>query len=211
MSREYRGRRGHGCLGFVLTFIIMLVGIGALLFFTTNVLDGVKDEVYKYIYPQKYVEQVTRCADEFGVDESLVYAVIRTESGFRPEVESHAGAIGLMQLMPDTFDWLQFRLDGEVIYPVSRLTDPDTNVRYGTYFLSHLLERYNGNVATVAAAYNAGTSTVDGWLEDSRYSSDGKTLSSIPYAETESYVAKVMKARDMYAHLYGGENKSASK
>lgn len=203
--REERGR-GHGCLGFFVTLLILAVGAGALLFFTTNVLDGVKDKIYTVFYPQKYTEQVERCAEEFDVDEALIYAVIRTESGFRAEVESHAGAVGLMQLMPATFEWLQGKLEGEVIYPADRLTDPDVNVRYGTYFLRHLLDRYGGNIATCAAAYNAGTTTVDGWLEDSRYSADGVTLSVIPYDETAGYVRKVEQAYAMYQHLYGGEN-----
>ena len=207
MSRHYRQRgretKGHGCLGFVLTLILVIAIIGgAIFFFTGDAVDGFKGKVYQFFYPQKYSEQVTKNSTEFNVDEALIYAVIRTESGFRPEVESHAGAIGLMQLMPSTFDWLQEKLEGEVIYTSEQLKDPDINVRYGTYFLSILIERYNGDVKTIAAAYNAGTTTVDGWLADGNYSTDGKTLNYIPYEETEHYAEKVIKAFEMYKKLY---------
>ena len=206
MSRRYREeRRGHGCMGFVVSFILILLLVAALLFFTTNLFDGVKDWVYTIFYPQQYTEQVEQSSREFDVDEELIYAVIRSESGFRAEVESHAGAVGLMQLMPSTFEWLQNRLDGEVLYPASKLTDPDINIRYGTYFLRHLLDRYDGSIPTAVAAYNAGTTTVDEWLEDSRYSEDGKTLTLIPYQETAGYVVKVQKAYEMYRHLYGDQ------
>lgn len=206
MSRRYRDSRretrGHGVLGFFLTLILIVAAFGVIVFFFTgDSMSGLKGKVYSVIYPQKYSEQVQRSAAEFQVDEALVYAVIRTESGFRPEVESHAGAVGLMQLMPSTFDWLQEKLDGEITHDTSALTDPDINVRYGTYFLSILLERY-GDIHTAACAYNAGTTTVDGWLSDAAYSADGRTLTTVPYAETESYAEKVQSAYDMYKKLY---------
>ncbi len=169
---------------------------------TGDRMDGFKGKVYSVFYPQKYSEQVSRYSSEFGVEEALVYSVIRTESGFRPEVESHAGAVGLMQLMPSTFDWLQEKLDGSVVYTSEQLKDPDTNIKYGTYFLSMLMDRYGGDIKTVAAAYNAGTTTVDGWLSDTTYSTNGTTLSYIPYEETEHYADKVIKTRDMYNKLY---------
>ena len=190
-------------MGFSLTLILILgIFAGYYIFFTGDNMQGIKGKVYGFLYPQKYSDQVERYADEFGVDEDLLYAVIRTESGFRPEVESHAGAVGLMQLMPSTFDWLQEKLDGEVRYPADRLTDPDINVRYGAYFLSILLEKYDGDINAVAAAYNAGTATVDDWFADVNCSPDGKTLTKIPYEETARYVEKIEKALEMYKKIY---------
>lgn len=200
MSRHEK-KRGHGCLGFTLTLILAAAAIFAVLFFTTNVFDGLKGSVYGVFYPRKYSAEVEKYSREFDVDESLVYAVIRTESGFREEVESYAGAVGLMQLMPGTFEWLQGMKDGEVVYTADSLKDPDVNIRYGVYFLSYLIDRY-GSESTACAAYNAGTTTVDGWLSDAAYSSDGATLTSIPYSETDSYVKKVMDAKAMYKKLY---------
>lgn len=203
MSRHAAGqpnKRGHGCLGFFLTLTAILAVL-VTLFFTTHLFDGLKNKIYTLFYPQKYVQQVEESSREFGVDKDLVYAVIRTESGFRQEVESHAGAIGLMQLMPETFNWLQEHLEGEVIYPAERLKDADINIRYGTYFLSWLIERY-GDADTACAAYNAGISNVDDWLADSRYSDDGRTLKSIPYTETERYVERVREALEKYRTIY---------
>ena len=198
-----RETKGHGALGFILTLIIILAAFAVIVFFFTgDSMGGLKGNVYKWFYPQKYSEQVERSSKEFGVDEALIYSVIKNESGFRPEVESHAGAVGLMQLMPSTFEWLQERLDGEISHDVSALTNPDINIRYGTYFLSILLESYGGDIRTAAAAYNAGTSTVDGWLSDPQYSSNGSTLTRIPYEETSNYADRVEETYKMYKDLY---------
>ena len=207
MSRRYdrrhsRETKGHGAIGFLVTFVLLLfVGVMVFFFVSDTNYKGTKGKVYSLFYPQKYREQVQKYSDEFDVEEPLIYAVIRTESGFRPEVESSAGAIGLMQLMPATFDWLQESLDGTVTYSSDALTDPDINIRYGTYLLSVLMKQY-GNRDTAVAAYNAGTTTVDGWLKDSSYSTDGKTLSKIPYEETDNYVDRVGHAYDLYKKLY---------
>ena len=201
MSRSDKGKsKGHGCLGFILV-LVAAVAVIAFLFFTTDMFDSAKKTLYSYFYPQKYTEQVSESCEEFGVEEALVYAVIRTESGFRPEVESAAGAVGLMQLMPSTFEWLQQKLDGDIVYSADSLKDPEINIRYGVYFLSYLIERYS-NVETACAAYNSGMAKVDGWLEDGRYSPDGSTLTAIPYAETERYVSRVSEARRHYLNLY---------
>jgi len=203
MSRvDKRKTKGHGCLGFTFTLTVLLAALFVVLFFTTNLFGGIKKQIYGVFYPRNYSEQVSCYAAEFNVDEPLVYAVIRTESGFREDVESYAGAIGLMQLMPSTFDWLQEKLEGDVIYTTDSLKTADVNIRYGTYFLALLLDRYDGNLSTACAAYNAGTTTVDGWLGDTRYSADGRTLSVIPYAETEQYIRRIEKAEQMYRELY---------
>ena len=203
-SGHSRDTKGHGALGFFITFILVAFAIIAVILFYSSgdSMEGLKGKVYSAFYPQKYSEQVQKYAAEFGVEEPLVYAVIRTESGFRPEVESHAGAVGLMQLMPSTFEWLQEGLDGGITYNAASLTDPDINIRYGTYLLSVLLMQYDDNMSTAVAAYNAGIATVGGWLEDSSYSSDGKTLTRIPYEETERYVERVQSAYSLYKKLY---------
>ena len=103
--------------------------------------------------------------------------------------------------MPSTFDWLQENLNGEVTYSSDSLADPDINIRYGTYLLSILLKKHEVR-DTAIAAYNAGTSTVDGWLQDKSLSPDGKTLTTIPYEETSAYVRKVSEAYEMYKKLY---------
>lgn len=201
-SRHSRETKGHGAIGFLLTFVLLLfAGVMVFFFVSDTSYKGVKGKVYSLLYPQEYEQQVKKAAAEFHVEEPLIYAVIRTESGFRPEVESSVGAQGLMQLMPSTFDWLQESLDGEITYSSDALSDPEINIRYGTYLLSVLLKQYEVR-DTAIAAYNAGTSTVDGWLEDTTISPDGKTLTNIPYEETAGYVKKVDEAYEIYQNLY---------
>ena len=207
-SRHARGRKGRGSVGCAVTFVLVLFAAAFAIFFAADTsYQGARGKVYSVVYPQKYTLQVEKYAAEFGVEEPLVYAVIRTESNFRSDAQSHAGAVGLMQLMPSTFDWLQEKLDGEILYTSDALTDPDVNIRYGTYLLSCLLEQYDGNMSTAVAAYNAGSSTVNGWLADSACSSDGKTLSVIPYEETKNYVDRVEGAYDKYKMIYYQNNR----
>ena len=139
-------------------------------------------------------------AEEYGVPEHIVYAVIKTESGFDASAQSGAGAIGLMQLMPDTFEWLT---DSKLCEYLDRgmMYDPDTNIRYGVYYLSYLFGRYR-DWSTALAAYNAGPGNVDEWLADAEYSSDGVTLKRIPFKETRNYVKKVNIASEKYKSLY---------
>ena len=199
--RRPKKRRGHGCLGFGITLSIVVIALICVLMFTTNVLNGPKYKILSMIYQKQYTAEVEAAAKEFDMDENLIYAVIRTESGFDENAESHAGAVGLMQLMPDTFSWLQEHKDGQVIYTDEALRIPEINIRYGTYYLSYLKELY-GDIPTAVAAYNAGASAVDSWLSDPTYSDDGKTLKKIPYDETEKYVKKVTHAWDRYQKIY---------
>lgn len=164
-------------------------------------LSNAQNDLQESAYPIKYREEVEAASWNYGVDKALIYAVIRTESGFDPEAGSHAGAVGLMQLMPTTFEWLQTYYDGEVTMDTDRLTDPEINIDYGTKFLKFLLERYESERSAVAA-YNAGFGAVDNWLNDSSYSSDGVHLDAIPYDETANYVDKVENAREKYKELY---------
>ncbi|MBR2714591.1 MAG: lytic transglycosylase domain-containing protein [Ruminococcus sp.] len=202
---EKTGNRGHGCCGGIFTLLIVGVVILGLLMFTTDVLKDVEDRILKKFYPQQYSQYVSQYADEYEVEETLVYAVIRTESGFRAEVESSAGARGLMQIMPDTFEWLQTTCDGEVIYTDNELFNPEINIKYGTYYLSMLINHYSGDEKMAVAAYNAGMANVDEWVET--YSEDSDTLEHIPYPETQHYVERVEKTKQMYESLYYEDNK----
>lgn len=159
--------------------------------------------IQKQLYPRDYCDFVSRYSAEYSVPEPLVYAVIHTESGFDPDAVSHAGATGLMQLMPDTLDWLSRLLDEDE--PTGEINDPETNIKYGTYYLRHLYDRF-GSWETAVAAYNAGHGRVTGWLEDSRYTDDGKTLKEIPIEETSNYVNKVFRTLEQYENIYYGDD-----
>jgi soluble lytic murein transglycosylase len=141
---------------------------------------------------------VKNASTEFNVPEELIFAIIKTESNFKSDAVSSAGAIGLMQLIPETFVWVSNHLGEEVTDDM--ISNPDKNIRYGTYFLRFLNESFEKD-GVVYAAYNAGYSRVKGWLSDTRYSTDGTTLSYIPYTETANYVKAVSKARTEYEKI----------
>ncbi len=149
-------------------------------------------------FPLTYREQVEALSAEYGVPVPLIFAVVKAESGFRPEAQSHAGACGLMQLMPATYREIAGRLGEDC--DESLIFDPAQNLRYGVYYLSYLY-RYFGDYYTALAAYNAGIGRVSGWVADSRYSSDGVTLHSIPIAETETYVRRIRDYEQTYTKI----------
>lgn len=152
-------------------------------------------------YPLGYQSYVERYSQEYGVDKYFVYAVIRTESGFRPDAVSDVGARGLMQLMEDTFDWVKFRTGDEETFYYDMFNAED-NIRYGCWLLGYLYDEF-GSVEVAAAAYHAGRGNVNNWLSDSRYSSDGIHLDTIPIGDTAHYVSKITKAMDVYVRMYG--------
>lgn len=164
-----------------------------------------EEESKRLAYPLHFEEIINKMSSEYKVDAPLIYAVIRAESGFDEEAVSYVGAVGLMQIMPSTFEWLQTYFDGEVTMDEDDLLKPEVNIRYGTAFLSYLLDRYDMETSAIAA-YNAGFGAVDGWLEDKKYSSDGKTLETIPYEETSTYVERVSKNKEAYINLYFSED-----
>lgn len=179
-------------------FVMIVLIIAALLLGTLAYM--VYNSYIKQNYPIKYEEYVEKYSAEFNVDKYLVYAVIKTESGFRQDAVSNVGARGLMQIMEDTFDWIKFKMDDEdsVYYD---MYDPEKNIRYGCWLLGYLYDEF-GNVEAVAAAYHAGRGSVNEWLGDRRYSLDGEHLDKIPTKDTEHYVHKITKAVDMYLKLY---------
>ena len=152
-------------------------------------------------FPLAYDEEVTAACEEYNLPPSLVYAIIRVESNFDPEAQSEAGALGLMQITPDTYAWSISRKNVSWEADTDVLCDPQVNIMTGAHILSLLYEEYN-NTDTVIAAYNAGLGNVEKWLEDRRYTSDGNTLDDIPYGETSRYVKKIKRARFAYKMIY---------
>lgn len=156
--------------------------------------------VLKTLYPQGYSDFVETYASQNNIEENLLYAVIKTESSFNPEAVSYAGAMGLTQILPETFTWLQTKT-GEKL-STEELFTPEVSIKYGAFFYGMLMEKY-GDVETAAAAYHAGMGSVAKWLGDERYSADGKTLDRVPYADTQSYIEKITAAKIVYDRLYG--------
>lgn len=162
-------------------------------------IDNVLDDIDRKNHPQEFRDYVSKYSEAYGVPEYIIYAVIKNESDFDSSTVSGAGAIGLMQIMPSTFEWM-CELLGED-YERGMLYDPETNIKYGTYYLSYLYGIY-ARWPTVYAAYNAGMGTVDGWLKNSSCSHDGVSLYYIPYEETREFTASVKKSAELYAKLY---------
>jgi soluble lytic murein transglycosylase len=158
------------------------------------------NKIQKAIYPIKYSDIVNKYSEQYNVEPSLIYAVIKCESSFKPESVSHIGARGLMQITPDTFDWLKSKT-GEHNYDTDDLFIPEVNIKYGTYLLSLNLDKFSNTVAALAA-YHAGRSIVESWLLDDEKSSDGKNLHFIPYKDTENYVKRVISVQKTYNKLY---------
>ena len=180
--------------GFAIALIAaMAVGLGFLADFVITCFE-------RQSYPQGYDQYVTVYAEKYGVPENLVYSVIRTESDFESGAVSRVGAIGLMQIMPDTFKWLTDDILFEHM-EVGMLYDPETNIRYGTYYLSYLYDRY-GDWELVLAAYNGGLGNVDKWLADDNYADGEGGLKKIPFKETRQFVNRVTGAWEKYDTLY---------
>lgn len=180
---------------FVLTALVII----ALLIIAIVTLSKSEHKFGNAVNGVKYTSYVYQYAEEFDVDPNLVFAIIKNESNFDPDAESPVGAKGLMQIMPETFSWLQNYKYGEVTLDEDDLFEPDINIKYGCIFLAFLTQKYEVT-STIVAAYNAGFGIVDTWLNTSEYSSDGKTLSYIPYSETSVYVDRVMNSKHYYEH-----------
>lgn len=136
---------------------------------------------------------------EYGLEPALVFALIKTESNFVSDAVSSAGAQGLMQIMPKTADSLD-KLAGRSCAERDLLL-PEINIRYGCEMLKWLGSEFF-TTETVLAAYNAGYGNVRIWLSDPAYSSDGVTLHTIPFEETDDFVGKVTFAAERYRELY---------
>ena len=176
-----------------LLIVAFLIFAGAMMNHSTKLLEH-------WAYPIEYSEIAEQKSKEYDVPLSVIYAVIRTESGFDPEAESWVGARGLMQITKDAHEWIDY-YRGESRGSWDEMYVPEINMDYGVWLLSYHYELF-GNWETAYAAYNAGPNAVKKWLEDPEYSSDGETLYYIPYEETSKYVEKVSTYREGYISAY---------
>jgi soluble lytic murein transglycosylase len=172
----------------VLALVVALAVVGAA---ALVVWDRQPDFVQRIRYPLRYESIVRGHAKNYDLDPSLLAAVIYTESRFDPDARSHAGAIGLMQLLPETARGIAVRTGGGS-FVVDDLYVPELNVRYGAWYLRNLLDRY-GDERTALAAYHAGQGNVDRWRAEGV---------GIQFPETRDYVAKVERAKSVYADTY---------
>lgn len=154
---------------------------------------------YAYFYPMKYYEEIVGVSQKYDIDGALVASIANVESNFKNDAKSNKGAIGIMQIMPSTAEWIASKLNKE--YAEEMLYEPSYNIELGAYYLSYLIDSFEDE-KLVICAYNAGQGNVSNWLANKEYSSDGKSLNKIPFKETENYLNKVTKNYRYYKNKY---------
>ena len=162
-----------------------------------------KNKIQRIFYPKSYEEFVSMYSDEYGVDENLIFAVIKAESDFQEDAVSHKDALGLMQIMKETAEDVARKYNIEIDFNNSEreILNVQNNIKIGTKYLAVLLEKYK-NKEVAVAAYNAGIGTVDNWIEKGIIKSDGSDIENIPYKETNNYVRKILRNYKIYQDLY---------
>lgn len=176
--------------------ITVLIIFLFLILFITNL-----GNLARLLYPVKYIEHIKKYAVEYNVNPYLIMSMIKTESNFNSDAVSNKNASGLMQIIEPTALWLSDKMDLKD-FRYESITEPELNIQMGCYYIRYLLDIYEGNEENATAAYNAGEGTVNRWLADKDYSTDGKTLHTIPYPETRHYINKLKNNRKIYQLLY---------
>jgi soluble lytic murein transglycosylase len=190
MTRKVRRRRKIFAVGTVAVLLGVLAG--------ALVASGAFDDALQELtLPLRHEDVIRQQADEKGVDAALIAAVIYSESKFSDQTSS-AGARGLMQITPEAADTIA-KNSNATSFELKDLGNPEINIRYGTFLLRELLERYDGDEAAALAAYNAGPGNADEW------GGSGLTVEEIPFPETRAYVEEVLEKRDEYRHEYASE------
>lgn len=169
------------------------------------------NQFWRWMYPIGYQSTIQQAASISDVDPLLVASVIRVESKFQKGDVSHAGAIGLMQLMPKTAVWIasQMQQSGEAgRYGITSssadyLAVPQTNIRLGSWYLNYLYQTFNGNQVAAIAAYNAGPKRVQQWLSSKTWNGQLQTIMQIPVGETRHFVDRVFYNYNLYKRIYG--------
>ena len=162
-----------------------------------------KNKIQRIFYPKLHEEFVSMYSDKYGVDENLIFAVIKAESNFQEDAVSHKDALGLMQIMKETAEDVARKYNIEIDFNNSEreILNVQNNIKIGTKYLAVLLEKYK-NIEVAVAAYNAGIGTVDNWIEKEIIKSDGSDIENIPYKETNNYVRKILRNYKIYQDLY---------
>lgn len=194
MVNKKRKKKRAGLIAAIIIVVAALLGVGAYFGYRQYIIET---------HPLKYQTYVEKYAAQNDIDKYLVYAVIKTESGFKTDAVSNVGARGLMQIMEETFDWIKYKRDDEdAVY--FDMYNAQKNIDYGCWLLGYLYEEF-GTIEATAAAYHAGRGTVNEWLSDARYSPDGVHLEVIPTPDTAHYVNKIKNALQTYKKLYDND------
>jgi len=197
-SADSVGKRRRRRLGFLLAVAVTALGIAVV------IAPWADEAVQEVTLPLRHDDIIRQQAQDKELDPALIAGVIFAESHFRDQT-SPVGAEGLMQLMPETAEYIA-RKSGGTAFVQGDLATPQVNIAYGSWYLRYLLDRYDGREVLALAAYNAGEGKVDEWRARALASGERfRAADHIPFPETRGYVAKVLAARQDYRRVYAGE------
>ncbi len=193
-----RGRpRGSRRKVAIVAAVVLAVGAGLAVVNRDEISDLLGDQIREVTLPLRHEDIIRQQSAEKGIPADLIAAVIYAESRFRDQ-ESNAGARGLMQVTPETAEFIE-RDSGGSTFEADDLSDPDINIRYGTYYLRYLIQRFDGNLVAALAAYNAGETNVQAW------GGSALRIDDIEFEETREFVETVLSKRDEYREHYAEE------
>lgn len=179
-----------------LLIMVLLIALGGYACFDSDWFQK------RYIYPYPYKELIEHYAVEYELDPLLIVSVIRVESKFAAQARSPKGAVGLMQLMPETAEWIAVQLE----YPEFQLSDlekPEVNIKFGSWYLASLKKEFKDNEFLLLAAYNGGRGNVKQWMQRYGWTMRFQEVEQIPFRETKEYVGRVLHDKRRYQQLYG--------
>ncbi len=157
--------------------------------------------ILKYLYPMPYSEPVIKYSSRAGIDPFLLVAIMKVESNFDPDAVSPKGARGLMQIMPETGQWIAGQINLQP-YHSDLLFDPETNICLGAWYIANLENEFKENRIIILAAYNGGRGNVRRWLNEGVITWEVKDIDSIPFPETKNFIRKVLWNYKVYKWLY---------
>lgn len=175
-----------------LLFIIMII----LLIIAITIVT--RELMIRQMYKKEYSEYVIKYSQEYGVEEELIYAIIKAESNFKPDAVSNKNAQGLMQLMYATAEEVAQKNGIEL--NEENILEPEINIKIGTKYISELLEKHEC-MEVALAAYNAGSGNVDKWIKEGIIKADGSDIENIPFKETNTYVRKILRDYKIYQEI----------
>lgn len=153
-------------------------------------------------YPIHYKEEIRAHSENYGLDPLMVAAVIKVETNYKTGAESRKGALGLMQIMPDTAQWVIEKAKLEEVELSRVKEETGVNIQIGTWYLDWLRDQFDGNLIAMIAAYNAGPTNVKNWLRSGRWDGRLETAKDIPFGETRHYVQRVAHYYEQYSRIY---------
>lgn len=156
---------------------------------------------WRTIYPIRFQEEVAKASEMYNVDPYLVYSIIQIESNFKETRTSNKGATGLMQIMPETAEWVVEQA-GFAPEMLDNLEDPQSNIAIGSWYLAFLERKFHRNHYAVIAAYNAGPGNVERWLIEGQWDGTYRNRSDIPFGETRHYLQRVLYYYGKYKEIY---------